>query len=221
MEIKITETYSTVPRHSAGAVLLDCPLTFMYQASATTWVVLVHTPLTALPPLSAQHHPASSRSFLLARYCVHLWPPPSPSYSFLAPNGVLTSSMWFPISLQMSRFSPASAKLGISFSLDLQPLSSRQTHQVVCWLLGDWETQLLNISEGPWEAKTPFSSRALDPFLLLGDFLSTYQGIEPVIPPLLFLENYVAKGKGHRFHSITTSCCDVALFLNCWGNIFS
>ena len=155
MEIKITETYSTVPRHSAGAVLLDCPLTFMYQASATTWVVLVHTPLTALPPLSAQHHPASSRSFLLARYCVHLWPPPSPSYSFLAPNGVLTSSMWFPISLQMSRFSPASAKLGISFSLDLQPLSSRQTHQVVCWLLGDWETQLLNISEGtdaghPW-----------------------------------------------------------------------
>lgn len=148
LEIRITQTYSTVSRHSVGAVLLDHPLTLMYQASATPRVVLVHTPLTALPPLSPQHHPASSRSFLLARYCVHLWPPPSPSYSFLAPYGVLTSSVWFPISLQMSRFSPASAMLGTSFCLDLQLLSSRQTHQVVCWLVGSWETQLLNISEG-------------------------------------------------------------------------
>ena len=57
----------------------------------------------------------------------------------------------------------------------------------------------------PQEPHTPFSS------LGILDFLSTYLSIKSHIPH--FFYKYVAKGR--HFHSITTSCWDVELSLNC------
>lgn len=108
LDIRTTQTYSTVSRHSVGAVLLDHPLTLMYQASATPRVVLVHTPLTALPPLSPQHHPASSKSFLLARYCVHL----TSTLPFL----FLLGSLWCPYQFRVVPHLPSDVQVLTSLS---------------------------------------------------------------------------------------------------------